>query len=56
MLRRAALLFTSGNEEGTGVGEPEADPLDHGSVRAGAYRTSLIQSTDRRDRGVADLS
>jgi hypothetical protein len=49
MLRRAALLFTSGNEEGTAVGEPEADPLDHGSLRAGAYRTSL-HTTDRSAR------
>jgi hypothetical protein len=28
-------MFTSGNEEGTAVGEVEGDPLDYGSLSPG---------------------
>ena len=37
----AALMFTSGNEEGCAIGELEGDPLYHGSLNPDAYRTLL---------------
>lgn len=37
----AALMFTSGNEEGSAIGELEGDPLYHGSLNPVEYRTLL---------------
>lgn len=37
----AALMFTSGNEEGSAVGELEGEPLYHGSLAATEYRALL---------------
>lgn len=37
----AALMFTSGNEEGSAIGELEGEPLYHGSLDADAYRGLL---------------
>jgi len=37
----AALMFTSGNEEGCAIGELEGDPLYHGSLNPDEYRTLL---------------
>jgi hypothetical protein len=37
----AALMFTSGNEEGTAIGELEGEPLYHGSLSPAEYRTLL---------------
>ncbi|MFV0624723.1 class I SAM-dependent DNA methyltransferase [Sphingomonas sp. ac-8] len=37
----AALMFTSGNEEGSAIGALEGDPLYHGSLDPGEYRALL---------------
>jgi SAM-dependent methyltransferase len=37
----AALMFTSGNAEGSAIGELEGDPLYHGSLDPDEYRTLL---------------
>jgi len=37
----AALMFTSGTEEGSAIGELEGDPLYHGSLSVAEYRTLL---------------
>jgi SAM-dependent methyltransferase len=37
----AALMFTSGNEEGSAIGTLEGDPLYHGSLNPDEYRTLL---------------
>jgi hypothetical protein len=37
----AALMFTSGNEEGCSIGRLEGDPLYHGSLDADEYRALL---------------
>jgi len=37
----AALMFTSGNEEGSAIGDLEGDPLYHGSLDATEYRELL---------------
>lgn len=41
----AALMFTSGDAEGEAVGELEGDPLYHGSLDPGEYR-SLLDAAD----------
>lgn len=40
----AALMFTSGTEEGTAIGELGGDPLFHGSLAPGEYRHLLDAS------------
>ena len=40
----AALMFTSGNEEGSAVGELEGDRLYHGSLGAGEYLALLREN------------
>lgn len=40
----AALMFTSGNEEGSAVGELEGDLLYHGSLGADEYRALLREN------------
>lgn len=37
----AALMFTSGNEEGSAIGKLEGDPLYHGSLNPHEYRALL---------------
>ena len=37
----APLMFTSGNEEGSAIGDLNGDPLYHGSLNPGEYRTLL---------------
>ncbi len=37
----AALMFTSGDAEGTAIGELEGEPLHHGSLAPKAYRALL---------------
>lgn len=37
----APLMFTSGNEAGSAIGELEGDPLYHGSLNPGEYRELL---------------
>lgn len=34
-------MFTSGNEEGSAIGQLEGDPLYHGSLHPGEYRSLL---------------
>ena len=37
----AALMFTSGNEEGSAIGDLEGEPLYHGSLAPDEYRALL---------------
>ncbi|UAK25525.1 class I SAM-dependent DNA methyltransferase [Sphingomonas nostoxanthinifaciens] len=37
----AALMFTSGNQEGIAIGDLEGDPLHHGSLNSDEYRALL---------------
>lgn len=41
---RAALMFTSGPEHGSVLGEFEGEPLYHGSLDPGEYRALLMQT------------